>query len=77
MVNEFRIDRSEIVITRSKKVIQMYDIDFPSAHTDINWNRQHHVPYCETRLIVYLVGGKELADKFAEWADEVEKDRRT
>jgi hypothetical protein len=76
MVNEFRIDSAGIVITRARKIIQMYDIDFPLAHKDIDWNRQHHVPYCETRLIVYLIGGKELAEKFSEWADEVEKARR-
>ena len=76
MENEFRLEKSDIVITRSNKIVQMYDIDFPAAHKDINWNRQHHVPFCETRLIAYICGGKRLADEFMEWADRVEREVR-
>ena len=74
MENEFRLEKPDIVIMRSNKIVQMYDIDFPAAHKDIEWNSKHHVPFCETRLLAYSCGGKEVAEQFTEWAEQFEKE---
>ena len=60
-------------ITRALKNIPLYEISIYKAVDEIDWDASRRVSYTETRLIMYLIGGKRLVDKFEVWAHEVEK----
>lgn len=60
-------------VTRALKNIPLYEISIEIAENEIGWDNSRRVSYTETELIVYLIGGKESADKFILWAKEIEE----
>ena len=69
-------EKGFLTIRRANKIDRMYDMNYISAEEHINWNPNHHVPYCEAKFIVYIYGGAFAADKFIEWADWIEEKRK-
>lgn len=61
------------LVIRTLKNIPLYEISLPKAEIEMGWDSSRRVSYTETHLIVYLIGGKEQADRFTEWADELER----
>lgn len=64
--------KGEIVadIVRSGKCTPLYEIHYQKAVDDIGWDNRHLVGWSDTRLIVYLLGGKERAKDFDAWTEE-------
>lgn len=63
--------KGEIVadIVRSGKCTPLYEIHIQWAVDDIGWDNKHLVGWSDTRLIVYLLGGKERAEEFEKWTE--------
>lgn len=64
--------KGEIVadIVRSGKCTPLYEIHIQRAVDDIGWDNKHLVGWSDTRLIVYLLGGKERSKDFEIWTEE-------
>ena len=57
-------------VVRSGKCTPLYEIHIQRAMDDIGWDNKHLVGWSDTRLIVYLLSGKERAKDFEIWTED-------